>query len=463
MHRALAVRHWPRGRVSSSSNQLRALQPVQLPSSSSLVSKRTLASLGISSAGLEPPGKSLTPCLIMRPTIPLARCYSSRPARFAAKPSNQPAKPADKLEFVAPPPTETPEPNLPTAPAEDPAQRAQIIDSVDRAKQQILEDTGIPTQEDVLSVFLKFHKAAELATGFSISQGTGQLTDSETAASSLLSLDGSSPKPSQAPPSQASSPIKSSALAEYISNAAFQVITHPTVNISQQVLEAYVVTQARLGKAESLPYVLSLYASKPRPRSKSGSIKYVTQDPHTPAAAVPTQIIEKALDAAIEAKDLDAAVGVVENTYGTKAFQRQKLLRKALLPTTLAAMLPWGVYTIAAGVAPLQHSWDHETATFVVGAALMTYVLCTATLGLVALVTSNDQMRRVTYAPGLRLRERWLREDQRAAYDKVASSFGFSEASKFGEEEGQEFRVLRQFLLRRGMMLDRVELMEGMS
>lgn len=175
------------------------------------------------------------------------------------------------------------------------------------------------------------------------------------------------------------------------------------------------------------------------------------------------QIVDKALDAAIEVKDLDAAVGIIENTYGTKAFQRQKILSKTLLPASVAFMLPIAVYMLASKLAAIQPSYDPETATFIAGVGIMGYVILTGSLGMIHMVTFNDQMTRVTYIPGITLRERWLREEQRAAYDKVACSFGFSEPSRFGEEEGEEFQLLRQLLLRRGMMLDCVALMEGMS
>lgn len=450
MHRTLAARHWPRGLVCPGSSQLRALQPVQLPPSARHTAKYTFATLGVGRTRLDPPRKSQISCLTSRPTIHVARCYSSRPN-----------KPLEPKRFQSGP--RGSESTIPVSPAEDPAQRAIIVTAVDRVKQQILNDTGIPAPEYVVLAFQEWQKAARLATGSSTSQLDGKSTNSDTAASSLLGLDESKPKSSQPSASKVSSTTGHSGLVDHISNAAFKVITHPTVLISQPVLEAYVATQAQLGRPESFPYVLSLYGSKPQPRIKAGPIEYVAQDPHTPAAAVPSHIVDKALDAAIEAKDLDAAVGIVENTYGSKAFQRSKLLKKALVPVSLAAMVPVAVYLLASKLALLQHTYDPAIATMGTGVLIMAYIVFTGTYGMVAMFTHNDQMRRVTYAQGIPLRERWLKEDQRAAFDKIACAFGFSESTRFGEEEGEEFKVLRQFLLRRGLMLDRVELMEGMS
>jgi hypothetical protein len=87
----------------------------------------------------------------------------------------------------------------------------------------------------------------------------------------------------------------------------------------------------------------------------------------------------------------------------------------------------------------------------------------TATIGMVAHFTANDQMKRVTWASGTPLRHRWLYEDERAALDKIACSFGFSEEHRYGEEEGEDFLWLREYVLSRSMILDAVELMPGMN
>ncbi|KAK4999516.1 hypothetical protein LTR16_006973, partial [Cryomyces antarcticus] len=106
---------------------------------------------------------------------------------------------------------------------------------------------------------------------------------------------------------------------------------------------------------------------------------------------------------------------------------------------------------------------DPSHATGLAFAGILTYIGATATVGAVAVTTSNDQMDRVTWATGMPLRERWIREEERAAIDRVAGAWGFADAGRRGEEEGAEWEGLREWIGVRGMVLDRVELMEGME
>ncbi|PSR92407.1 hypothetical protein BD289DRAFT_335936, partial [Coniella lustricola] len=333
------------------------------------------------------------------------------------------------------------------------------------AKDQLFSQQGIPSERDVLTAFMLCNKVASLAINrTSTDQGSANCHDTATAASSLLSLDKSAAK---AKKHLANQPSQASLLHDdYIdrtSQIVFEIVSHPSVVITPEVLEAYVIVQSRLRRLETLPHVFDLYATKPKPQSKAGIITYEPRKADNAANAVDTKIIEKALDAAIEAKNLDAAIGIIESTYATKAFVRQKVLRKALLPVGTAATLPLAIYLLASNLATYQSSFDHKTATAAATVGLLAYVGFTGSMGLLASLTQNDHMVRVTWAPGIGLRERWLREEQRAALDKVATSFGFSQSQRHGEEEGAEFEALRQFVLTRGMILDRVELMEGMT
>lgn len=391
---------------------------------------------------------------MLRPTIPLSRSY-----RFGTpKPSKHSVPGKTK--------TTSSEESLFASSDLDPTPRLDprlAITALKRARDQlVIETNGIPTEDEVLATLLQCNKAANLALA-PMGQLSQKSTESDTAASSLLSLDGSHTESTQNLAAESSDISSPGELTDQISQISFEVVTHPSVLITPQILEAYVVIQARLGRAETLPHVLSLYASKPKPRGDRGSLEYVQQAPNQAANVLDIGIIEKALDAAIEAKNLDAAIGIIENTYATKAFARQKLLRKALLPVSVAATTPLAVYLVASNLAQLQTSFDHKTATAIATAGILAYVGFTGSMGLLAMLTQNDHMKRVTWAPGVTLRERWLHEEERAALDKVACSFGFSQSHRYGEEEGTEFQALRQFLLRKGMVLDRVELMEGMS
>lgn len=72
-------------------------------------------------------------------------------------------------------------------------------------------------------------------------------------------------------------------------------------------------------------------------------------------------------------------------------------------------------------------------------------------------------MERITWVLGTPLYQRWLREEERAATEKVAKHWGHRERWRWGEEEGNEWRLLKRWAGVRGMVVDRVGLMEGME
>ena len=47
--------------------------------------------------------------------------------------------------------------------------------------------------------------------------------------------------------------------------------------------------------------------------------------------------------------------------------------------------------------------------------------------------------------------------------DRVACIWGFNQNSRRGEEEGPDWEALREWIGLRGMILDKVSLMEGME
>jgi hypothetical protein len=292
---------------------------------------------------------------------------------------------------------------------------------------------------------------------------------SQTAASGLLSIE----RRSSAVTSEAGAAAPTAKptiqtaqlweVQEQISETAYNILKRPTVFITPKILEEYVKLQAKLGQPESLPEVFRLYASKPHPSLKAGKLELSPTNPNKAANAIEPATADAALDAAIEAKNLELALAIVEQSYAAPAFLRAKFVKRALFPVSGLAVLPFGIYGLATKLATLQESMDAATATNVAFVGILAYVGFTATLGVVVISTANDQMKRVRWAPGLPLRRRWLREEERAALDKIACSFGFSEETRFGEEEGADFEILREWVLQRGMLLDQLELMEGMS
>ena len=290
----------------------------------------------------------------------------------------------------------------------------------------------------------------------------------QTGASDLLGLDanGRNARASTAAPEQLQ-PLTNVTLAQdaadKISDAAYAIISHPRVVITPQLLLEYVKLQKYLGTPKTLPHVLGLYAYKAAPKLSSGEMVYKERNPDLPKNAVDPLVAEMALKIACDAKDLDAAVGIVENTYATKAYTRAKLLKRALIPMTGLGLTPVVAYSLATSYGLWQNSMETVLATNVAFFGMLAYVGFTATMGIVATTTANDQMKRVTWGPGIPPRERWIREEERAAYDQIACSFGFGEESRYGEEEGEEFGVLREYILSKGMILDAVNLMPGMS
>lgn len=389
--------------------------------------------------------------LVLRHTVSSSRFYRFGTPKHSVAQNTQAGAPGPKASAF-------PEPE----PASHVSAKATIA-ALDRAKDSLVSQDGIPSEHDVLTTLLHCSRAASLAVGAPVRRIPKKASGSDTAASSLLSLDASPAEAKQRLADKGPAVPRSSDVVDYISHIAFEVVTQPSVLITPKVLEAYVTIQARLGKVETLPHVLSLYASKPKPRVSGGVIEYVQQNPDKTANALDPRIIEKALDTAIEAKNLDVAIGIIENTYTTRAFARKKVLSKALLPVSIVATAPFAAYLLASHLAHFQDSLDHGSATAVATGGILACFGITGTLGLLAALTQNDHMKRVTWAPGVSLSERFLREEERAALDKVACSIGFSDTQRHGEEEGAEYEVLRQFILGKGMILDRVELMEGMS
>lgn len=170
-----------------------------------------------------------------------------------------------------------------------------------------------------------------------------------------------------------------------------------------------------------------------------------------------------ALDVAISQKNLSLVLAIIDNTFCAPAFHRAKVVRKAGVPLGGLAVAPMACYALASLASTFQNTMDPSTATGIAFAASLAYVGGTSSIGILAITTANDQMERVTWLPGIPLRHRWLREEERAAMDKVAVAWGFKDPYMRGEEVGEEWESLREFIGMRGMILDKTELMEGME
>ncbi|KAH6614952.1 hypothetical protein C7974DRAFT_402967 [Boeremia exigua] len=249
----------------------------------------------------------------------------------------------------------------------------------------------------------------------------------------------------------------------YLSKLAEGLLKHPTVFIGPNVLKIYVNLQRLLNRAQAIPEILYLYANKPIPREGSSPPKFSNPSPKSASQAVPADVAEQSLTAAIEAKDMSLALAVIDHTYRAPAWSRHRMLTKLGLPSVLGAMTPLAIYMIAQEMSVYSGYIDPWTFKMYAFAGMSTYVMCTGTLGFVALTTYNDDHDRVVWRPGVPLLDRYIRADERAALDRIACAWGFKEVWKRGDEEGDEWEGLRQLCLLRGMWLDKPDLMHGMN
>ncbi|KAI6853457.1 hypothetical protein KC343_g8751 [Hortaea werneckii] len=291
---------------------------------------------------------------------------------------------------------------------------------------------------------------------------TSQSEDSMSATSALLGSVNSRSYPAF---------ITKAAVLHLISEKAESLLRHPHVFITPALLKAYVHLQSLLHQPASFPDIFDLYAHKPIPVPGGGSnpdknqptITFKPARPTNPSAAIPTPTASLALTTAITTHSLLLSLSIINTTFSTPAYRRSKTLQHLLLPGSLLTVSPLAAYTLSTSFSSWQNTMDPTYATGVAFAGICTYVASVCSIGYVAITTANDQMQRVTWAQGVPLWERWVREEERAALDRVALAWGFEGTERRGEEVGWEWEVLREEVGLRGCVLDRSELMEGME
>lgn len=331
------------------------------------------------------------------------------------------------------------------------------IEGIVASSDRILSSSSIPSEHEIEAILTRCENIAKnLLLPFA-----QPLENTRSAATALLSVNDPAPTTPALKPKKFSSNVQK--YFDKLSKVAYWTLLHPPVFITPNVLERYVSLHSRLRKPETLPEIFELYSTKKIPIDGSSPIRYRTQWPDKIANAIKRTVADQALQIAIDTKQLAVAMGIIESTYAKKAFRRDKFIRKGLVPALGLALAPPAIHAVASQLATYQTSMDSTMATNMAFAGLLAYVGFTSTIGLVAIATANDQMDRVTWAPGMSLRQRWIREEERAAIDKVAGAWGFREKWRRGEEEGEEWDALREWIGHKGMILDRVELMEGME
>jgi hypothetical protein len=331
--------------------------------------------------------------------------------------------------------------------------------SVSKLKSQadkILAGPELPLEKVVLDFLALCERSATSSAGVTdeIADIDPKTNSHSSAMDELISLNGDKTKP--IPLSVAEQPTT-----DAISALAFDLVSSPTVFISEPILRVYTQLQVLLSRPERIPYVFELFASKPQPVTQN------TFRPAKPAAAssaIPIKSAKLALKSALEAKNLDLAIAIIEASTALPTFRKRKVVAKVLpLGIAFFGLLPPAAWALSSQFAHWQNTLEPKMATGVAFSGILAYVFFTSTLGYVSITTRNDQMERVTWMPGMPLRERWLREEERAMCDLVAQEWGFKNIRKRGEEDGIEWDLLRQWLGRRGMRLDFTENLPGMQ
>ncbi len=249
----------------------------------------------------------------------------------------------------------------------------------------------------------------------------------------------------------------------YLSKVAEDFIRFATVYLSSDVLTVYVQLQRLLARPRTIPEAFYLYANKPVPIQDSSPPKFSKANPKSAKQAIPEELADDALTAAIETKDMPLAMCVVDQAYCAPAWRRRRIIQKFGIPAFIYSLVPFGIYTLAQEASVYSNFLHPESFKWYVAVGFTTYVGCTSMIGYIALTTYNDNHDRVVWLPGTPLTERYLREDERAAMDRIACSWGFKELWRRGEEDGEEWEGLRQVIARKSMVLDKPDLMPGMN
>ncbi|KAK4547431.1 hypothetical protein LTR36_001087 [Oleoguttula mirabilis] len=329
------------------------------------------------------------------------------------------------------------------------------------------DDGKLPEEQRVLYVLEQFdalaqslidgHNADAAKTAGADGGGDGKADNMTTATSALLGSVNARNYPAF---------ISKASVLNLISERAEELLRHPNIFITPAILRSYVDLQTLLHRPASFPDIFHLYAHKPLPQQAAQPNASITYQPAAPdkiSAAVDSKTANTALASAITAHNLPLAIDIINTTLCTPAFKKSKILRQLAIPISGLAIAPLAAYTLSAQFGEWQNTMDPSYATGVAMAGILTYVASVTSIGYVAITTANDQMDRVTWAQGVPLWERWIREEERAAIDLVAGKWGFQGLEKRGEEEGVEWEGLREFVGLRAMVLDRAELLEGME
>ena len=329
----------------------------------------------------------------------------------------------------------------------------------------IRHSNSVPSTKSVLEVLQKCEQIASTFVSRERELAAGAI-DKGNSTSSLLDLEEDT-NSKQRRPSSSSKPLaargRKGDLPRQLSQITTALLKDDKVYITLDVLHSYTKIETTLKRAKGLPEIFRLFANKPVPKENSSPPEYSKAKPKAMGSAVPTPIAAMALDVAIEQRNLPLVSRIIDTTFATPAFYRARLVTRTTLPALGLAISPFAAYGIADWAASVQNTMEPSTAKGITLAAILAYIGVTTSTGFVAVTTANDHMERVVWIPGTPLRERWLRDAERQAWDKVACAWGFKDPYLRGEEEGEDWEDLREEIGMRGMLLDKTELLPGME
>src|SRR5271163_978940 len=198
------------------------------------------------------------------------------------------------------------------APVSKSTDPASTLQSLHEKGRKIETSTTIPDKLDVLELLEKCLQFAQVIVFGRTEDNAATKTETEdTPTSSLLDLDESA---AEGTVEVSSSTKLSKAFRENasvsLSQVAFNLLRDPKIFITPEMLQLYVRIQALLGKPAYLPEIFHLYATKPIPRPGSNPVTYHAASPRSPKNAIPIELSDAALDAAIAKKDLPLALSV---------------------------------------------------------------------------------------------------------------------------------------------------------
>ncbi len=336
-------------------------------------------------------------------------------------------------------------------------------------KQAVTRLTSLDTAADsseVLSLLLDCYKLANCLV-FGVSKGANEVTtkpgeDLSQAILRDLAEDNSKQDSVFVPDKELSAPFRDNA-ARTIAELIYTLLRDPKVYVSDEALSLYVRIQCLLGKPEYLPEIFHLHAHKKIPNGKTKPITYSEPWSKLPKYAIPPTLADAALEAAIIKKNLPLAIAIIDTTVASPANRVARIMGRATVPALFVGATPLLAYAGANWVAHWQNTMDVEMSKYTAIAGALAYIGTLTTIGFVAITTSNDQMERVVWRPGTKLSDRWLREPERAMFDRLALAWGFQEKYRWGEEQGHDWLQLKDECGMRDMILDKTDLMEGMQ